>query len=69
MRIDKIRIQNFQCIRGSGDVIPDEHITILIGENESGKSVILRGLSSFNKDECFKDVDVSTIAGNISRAP
>lgn len=65
MKIDKVRIQNFQCIRDSQDVLLDEHITVLVGENESGKSAILKALSYFNQGESFRDVDVSTLSGDI----
>jgi hypothetical protein len=62
MRIDSVRIQNFQCIRDSGDICLDEHMTVLVGENESGKSAILKALEYFNQGAFFKDVDVSTMS-------
>lgn len=65
MKVEKIRIQNFQCIRDSGDILFDDHITVLVGENEAGKSAILKALSYFNSGESFKDVDVSTMSGDI----
>lgn len=65
MRVEKVRIQNFQCIRDSGEITFDDHITVLVGENESGKSAILKALSHFNQGESFKDVDVSTMSGDI----
>lgn len=62
MRVEKVRIQNFQCIRDSGEIPLDDQITVLVGENESGKSAILKALSHFNQGESFKDVDVSTMS-------
>lgn len=41
--LKKIRLKNFQCFKDSGD-IPLHGITIFIGENDSGKSAILRAL-------------------------
>jgi predicted ATPase len=65
MKVQKVKTQNFQCIRDSGDIIFDDHITVLVGENESGKSALLKALSYFNQGESFKDVDVSTMSGDI----
>jgi predicted ATP-dependent endonuclease of OLD family len=31
MTIDSVRIGNFQCIRDSGDISLDEHMTVLVG--------------------------------------
>src|SRR5262249_35710545 len=62
MRVDSVRIQNFQCIRDSGDISLDDHMTVLVGENESGKSAILKALANFNQSTVFKDVDVSTMS-------
>lgn len=65
MRVEKVRIQNFQCIRDSGDISLDDNITVLVGENESGKSAILKALSYFNQGESFETIDVSTMSADI----
>lgn len=60
MRIDSVRVQNFRCIRDSGDLPLAADLTILIGENESGKSSMLDALTFFNRGHEFQDVDIST---------
>ncbi len=62
MKVEKVRIQNFQCIRDSGDIPIDDRVTVLVGENESGKSAILKALLHFNQNQAFKDVDISTMS-------
>ena len=41
-----IRLKNFQCFRDSGE-IPIHNMTVFIGENDSGKSTILKALEIF----------------------
>ncbi len=41
-----MRLHNFQCFKDSGD-IPIHRMTIFIGENDSGKSCLLRALEYF----------------------
>ena len=41
-----MRLLNFQCYRDSGE-IPINHMTIFIGENDSGKSCILKSIDIF----------------------
>lgn len=43
MKLVKFRIRNFRCFRELTE-IPIHNLTILIGENDSGKSSILKGL-------------------------
>ncbi|MBI2900093.1 MAG: AAA family ATPase [Planctomycetes bacterium] len=62
MLIEKVRVQNFQCICDSGEVPLDPHVTVLVGENESGKSAFLRGLEHFNRGVTFQDVDLCTMS-------
>ncbi len=44
MRIAKIHIENFRCLR-SFDLLPKPDINLLIGENNTGKSTLLHALS------------------------
>ena len=62
MKIDCIRVQNFRCIHDSGDLPLTADLTILIGENESGKSSLLDALTCFNQGQEFQDVDISTMS-------
>lgn len=62
MKLRKVRVQNFQCIKDSGEIPIDERVTILLGENESGKSAVLKALSCFNRSTAFQEVDMSTLA-------
>ena len=51
MRLYSFRIQDFKSIKDTGEVkvSPDDNITILAGQNESGKSSILEALDFFEK--------------------
>ncbi|MFQ5914744.1 MAG: AAA family ATPase [Nitrospinota bacterium] len=60
MKVEKVRINNFQCIQDSGEIPLDDHMTVLIGKNESGKTATLKALSCFNVDQEFDIVDVTT---------
>lgn len=42
--IDKIKIENFKCIRGSFELDLKQGINILVGNNEAGKSTILEAI-------------------------
>jgi len=61
MKLETARIQNFKCIADSGELALDEHLTILVGSNECGKTAILEALRSFNRGVQFDDADVSTL--------
>jgi len=51
MRLYSFRIQNFKSIKDTGEVklSPEDNITILAGQNESGKTSILEALEFFNQ--------------------
>lgn len=62
MRLNKIRIKNFRSITDSGEITIDP-LQALVGENNAGKSNILRAVSCFlssgaggMKIEDFKDI-------------
>ncbi|MDK2864890.1 MAG: ATPase domain [Thermotogota bacterium] len=44
MRIKKVRIRNFRSIVDTGEISLDEKITLLLGENEQGKTNFLKAL-------------------------
>lgn len=50
MRITKFRIKNYLSLLDSGEVILEPNINTLIGENESGKTCILKALETFNRE-------------------
>ena len=60
MKIEKIRIENFQCINGSDEVEINDNIICLIGKNERGKTTFLRALESFNLDYKYAEDDISS---------
>ncbi len=62
MQINSIRIQNFRCIRDSGEIPLTQDLTILIGENESGKTALFDALICFNVANSFDDADLSTMS-------
>jgi len=56
MRLASIRLQNFQCFKDSKD-IPMYELTIFIGENDCGKTSILRSMDIFfNNSKISKDL-------------
>lgn len=57
MKLISFRIQHFRSIRDTGwqNLSPD-HITCLIGQNESGKTSVLEGLLSFYSGRISEDV-------------
>lgn len=61
MKVEKVRVQNFRCISDSGELLLDEHLTLLVGTNECGKTAILEALRCFSRGENFDDADVSTL--------
>jgi hypothetical protein len=50
------RVQNFCCFKDSGEVRLDD-ITVLLAENENGKTSFLRALAWFSSDELFDEAD------------
>ena len=62
MQIESIRVQNFRCVHDSGNVLLTSDLTILIGENESGKTSVLDALSCFNIGKEFSNSDLSTMS-------
>ncbi|MYF47926.1 MAG: ATP-binding protein, partial [Candidatus Dadabacteria bacterium] len=49
MKLIKFRIQNYKSIRDSGWCYLASDITILAGQNESGKTAVLEALRDFNQ--------------------
>lgn len=63
MKIKNFRIKNYKSILDSGDcrLSDNDNITVLAGQNESGKSSILQALRDFEAEEidtdCLRDDD------------
>jgi predicted ATP-dependent endonuclease of OLD family len=57
VKLNSFRIQNYRSIIDSGwkNLAPD-NITILIGQNESGKTTVLEALESFYKGSIIDDI-------------
>lgn len=55
MRISKIRIKNYRSIKDSGDILFNDNLFVIAGQNESGKSSILEALRSFENSQSTKD--------------
>lgn len=56
MKLHAFRIKNFRSIVDTGfqELSPDG-ISLIVGQNESGKSSILESLNSFESGEIFED--------------
>lgn len=52
-----MRLINFQCFKDSGD-IPINRMTIFIGENDSGKTCLLKALNIFFSDKLLINQDM-----------
>lgn len=57
MKLNWFQIRNFRSIIDSGKCYVNDHITILAGKNESGKSNILKALQAFHEDNFDKEYD------------
>ena len=51
MRLKKARVRKYRSIRDTGWFDVEERKTILVGPNESGKTVLLRALQQINRPE------------------
>jgi len=45
MHIEKIKIKNFKCFKEQFELILNENINIIVGENEAGKSTIIEAIN------------------------
>ena len=62
MQVENVRVQNFRCVRDSGDIPLSNDLTVFVGENESGKSALLDALYCFNLGQEFSTADMSTMS-------
>ena len=44
MAIDKVKIVNFKCFKGTFEIELNKGLNILVGDNEAGKSIILEAI-------------------------
>jgi len=68
MKIKKFRIRNFRSIIDTGEVSLDRKITLLLGKNEQGKTNILKGLESFDREYRYSEDDLSYLV-DIDKSP
>jgi putative ATP-dependent endonuclease of OLD family len=45
MHIEKIKIKNFKCFKEEFELVLNENINIIVGENEAGKSTIIEAIN------------------------
>jgi putative ATP-dependent endonuclease of OLD family len=45
MHIEKIKIKNFKCFKEQFELILNENVNIIVGENEAGKSTIIEAIN------------------------
>ena len=57
MRLRKFRVRAFRCIHDSGEIKVGD-LAAFVGRNESGKTTILQGLTTLNKDQVISDLDL-----------
>jgi len=57
MRLRKFRVRAFRCIHDSGEIKVGD-LAAFVGRNESGKTTILEGLTTLNKDQIISDLDL-----------
>ena len=48
MRLQSFEVQRFRNILDSGPIPVDDHVTCLVGKNESGKTAVLHALYRLN---------------------
>jgi len=58
MKLSRVRIQNYRSIVDSGEVEIEERVTVLIGKNEQGKTMFLRGMASFGQNKQYVPNDL-----------
>jgi len=58
MRLYKARVQNYRSIKDTGEFEIEHLKTILVGPNESGKTVLLKALQQLNKPKDIEGFDI-----------
>lgn len=58
MKLSAVRVQNYRSIIDSGLVEIEDHVTVLIGKNEQGKTTFLKGIASFAHDKRYSPSDL-----------
>lgn len=61
MKLSKVRITHFKCVKDSTEFTIDHNVTCLVGKNESGKTAILQSIERINplngRPSHFADLD------------
>jgi AAA15 family ATPase/GTPase len=55
MKITKFQVKNYQSIKDTGviELSENDNLSIFAGQNESGKSSILKALNAFRTERIF----------------
>ena len=48
MRLTRVRVQNYRCVRDTGWFEVEQAKTILVGPNEAGKTAVFEALRQIN---------------------
>src|SRR6266853_6326394 len=64
MRLSRVRIHNFNSFNDSAVVELDDKITIILGNNESGKTSFLRAVSSLDDSYKYQPEELCSYAPN-----
>jgi predicted ATPase len=59
MILSQVKVENFRSIDNSGDVKIDADVTVLVGQNESGKTAFLKALDKSNSVVVGQTFDVT----------
>ena len=57
MRLTRVRVQNYRCVRDTGWFDVEKAKTILVGPNEAGKTAVLEALQQVNRPAGVREFD------------
>ena len=57
MRLTRVRVQNYRCVRDTGWFDVEQAKTILVGPNEAGKTAVLEALQRINPPDGVREFD------------
>ena len=57
MRLTRVRVQNYRCVRDTGWFDVEQAKTILVGPNEAGKTAVFEALQRINPPEGVREFD------------
>ena len=57
MRLTRVRVQNYRCVRDTGWFDVEQAKTILVGPNEAGKTAVFEALQRINPPDGVREFD------------